>query len=221
MINLTNAINAINSINFDHDSEWLDSLKESAIAVITNNSGLNIIDDAIDYCEMPQNEYKEFKALIKDEMSFHDEWDRVNLEHTIVRQSKEYIDAWNRVLQILKELGNKVPNSWFMEPTDASELINEFCHYDLPSDAVVGGEWDVPDWYIDDNTTPDAPYWKFSYPGFTAYIKAVKRTNDPDILEIEYQLYRADYAHCSGYYSKWTTGTARVNLATHRRWNVD
>ena len=129
---------------------------------------------------------------IKNEMYFHDEWDVINLQ--------DHIDDM---------------------PEEADSLIDEFCHYDLPSDAVVGEEWGVPDWYIDGKDNPQAPYWRFSYPGFIAYIRSIKRTSDADILEVEYQLYRADYAHCSGYYCYWDKGTAMVNIATHRRWNVD
>ena len=216
-----NAINAINSINFDHDSEWLDILKESAIDMIKKNNGLNILEDDYSCCEMEPHEYKRFKKVIKEESYYHEQWDVVNLEQEIVRRSTEYVDAWNRILQILTESGIKVPDSWFMVPTEESVMVNMFCHYDLPTEAVVGGKWELPDWFIEGYNSAKAPCWKFSYPGFTAYIKSVKRTNDSDILEIEYQLYRADYAHCSGYYSKWCTGVARVNTSTHRRWNVD
>lgn len=221
MINLTNAIREINSIEFDYPSEWLDVLKASAIECIQKNNGLSILDDDYSCCEMQPNEYKKFKKLIKDEMYFHEQWDMVNLEHEVVRRSKEYVDAWNHVLQILTEFEIKVPNSWYMVPTDPSVILNMFCHYDLPSDAIVGEEWKLPDWYIEGNNSPEAPWWKFSYPGFTAYIKAVKRTKDSDILEVEYQLYKSNDAHCSGYYARWCTGVAMVNIATHRRWNVD
>ena len=129
---------------------------------------------------------------IKNEAYFHDEWDVINLQN--------YIDDM---------------------PEEADSLIDEFCHYDLPASAEVGGEWDLPDWFIQGNNSPEAPWWKFSYPGFTAYISSVKRTNDSNILEIEYWLYRANNAHCSGYYARWCTCKARVNIATHRRWNVD
>lgn len=221
-MNTTNtAINAINAINFEHDSEWLDILKESAIECIQKNNGLNILDDNYSCCEMQPNDYKRFKKAIKEESYYHEQWDVVNLEQEIVRRSKEYVDAWNHILQILTEYGIKVPSSWFMIPTDAMVAINMFNHYDLPSDAEVGGSWDLPDWYIEGNNSPNAPWWKFSYPEFTAYIKSVKRTNDPNILEIEYWLYRSNNAHCSGYYGFWDKGTALVNITTHRRWNVD
>ena len=219
--NVLNAIKEINLIKFNHDSEWLDILKASAIEIVRKNKGLSILDDDYSCCEMQCDEYKKFKKLIKDEMYFHEQWDIINLEQEIVRKSKEYVEAWNHVLQILLDSGIKVPNSWFMVPTDASVMINMFNHYDLPTDAVEGKEWDLLDWFIEGNNSPKAPWWKFSYPGFTAYIKAVKRTKDSDVLEIEYQLYRADYAHCSGYYARWCTGTAMVNITTHRRWNVD
>ena len=219
--NVLNAINAINTINFNHDSEWLDALKASAVEVVKKNNGLSILDDDYSCCEMTASEYKKFKKVVKNESYFHEQWDVVNLEQEIVRRSKEYVDAWNRVLQILTEYGIKVPSSWFMVPTEASVQINMFCHYDLPSDAVVGKEWQLPDWYIEGNNSPDAPYWKFSFPEFNAYISSVKKTDDPNILEIEYQLYRSNNAHCSGYYARWCTGKAMVNIATHRRWNVD
>lgn len=130
-------------------------------------------------------------TAIKNEAYYHDQWDVINLQDQI--DDKE----------------------------EADSLIDEFCHYDLPSDAEVGGSWDLPDWYIDNRDIPNAPYWKFSYPEFTAYIKSVKRTNDPNILEIEYWLYRSNPAHCSGYYHYWDNGKAMVNTKTHRRWNVD
>lgn len=221
-MNTTNTvIKEINSINFDHDSEWLDVLKASAIECIQKNNGLSILDDDYSCCEMTASEYKKFKKAIKEESYFHEQWDLINLEQEIVRKSHEYVDAWNRILHILTEYGIKVPSSWFMVPTDKSVMVNMFCHYDLPSDAVVGRQWDLPDWFIEGNNSPKAPWWKFSYPEFTAYIKSVKRTNEPNILEIEYWLYRANNAHCSGYYARWCTCKARVNTTTHRRWNVD
>lgn len=131
-------------------------------------------------------------TAIKNEAYYHDQWAVINLQ--------DHIDDM---------------------PEEAESLINEFCHYDLPTDAVVGKEWQLPDWFIQGNNNPEAPWWKFSYPGFTAYIKSVKRTKDADILEVEYQLYKSNDAHCSGYYARWCTGTAMVNTKTHRRWNID
>ena len=92
--------------------------------------------------------------------------------------------------------------------------------YDLPSNAKDGGKWDLPKGFIFGIDTVSAPYWDIGEPDFTAFIKAVKGTNNPSILEIEYWVYRSNNAYCSGYYGLWDTGKARVNLATHRRWNV-
>lgn len=132
------------------------------------------------------------KETIKNEAWFHDQWDEYNLVESIMHSTKE----------------------------EASKIIDEFNRYDLPEKAKVGGSWDLPDWYIAGNNSPEAPYWSFSFSEFTAYIKAVTLTDDPDILEIEYWVYRSNPAHCSGYYHKWDTGKARVNISTHRRWNV-
>ena len=92
--------------------------------------------------------------------------------------------------------------------------------YVLPEDEVIGGEWDLPNSSIDTYDSINAPFWEFEYPEFTAYIKAVKRTDDPDIVEVEYYVYRQNNAHCNGYYGLWDTGKAMVNISTHRRWNV-
>ena len=93
--------------------------------------------------------------------------------------------------------------------------------YDLPENAKIGGTWKLPKSYIDTYDSINAPYWEFEEPEFTAYIKAVKRTDDPNTLEIEYWVYRSNPAHCNGYYGLWDTGKALVNTKTHRRWNVD
>ena len=92
--------------------------------------------------------------------------------------------------------------------------------YDLSEKAVVGGSWELPKSYIDNYESPEAPYWDFPYPEFTAYIKSVKETDDPNILLVEYYVYRLDKTHCSGYYQYWDNGKAMVNTSTHRRWNV-
>ena len=131
------------------------------------------------------------KEAIKNEAYYHDQWDSYNLVERVIHSTKE-----------------------------ASKLIDDFNRYDLPEKAKVGGSWELPDWYINGNNNPEAPYFSFSFCEFTAYIKAVTPTDDPDILEIEYWVYRSNPAHCSGYYHKWDTGKARVNISTHRRWNV-
>ena len=135
---------------------------------------------------------EEVKESIKKEAYFHDGWDSYNLVESVMHSTKE-----------------------------ASKLIDEFNHYDLPSSAKVGKSWELPDWFIQGNNSPEAPYWDFSFAEFTAYIKAVKRTDDPNTLEIEYWVYRSNPAHCNGYYGLWDTGKALVNTKTHRRWNVD
>ena len=131
------------------------------------------------------------KEAIKKEAYYHDQWDECNLIESVIHSSTK----------------------------EASRLIDEFNRYDLPSSAVVG-EWQLPDWYIAGNNSPKAPYWSFSFSEFTAYIKSVTLTDDPDILEIEYRVYRSNPAHCSGYYHYWDNGKAMVNTKTHRRWNV-
>ena len=92
--------------------------------------------------------------------------------------------------------------------------------YNLPENAKVGGTWDLPKGFIFGVDTVSAPYWDFDEPDFTAFIKAVEKTNDPDILKVEYWIYRSNNACCSGYYCYWDKGTAMVNISTHRRWNV-
>lgn len=131
------------------------------------------------------------KESIKNEAYFHDEWDNYNLVESVMHSTKE-----------------------------ASKLIDEFNHYDLPKKAKAGGSWDLPKWFIQGNNSPEAPYWDFSFSEFTAYIKSVTPTDDPDILEIEYWVYRSNPAHCSGYYHYWDNGKAKVDVSTHRRWNV-
>lgn len=134
---------------------------------------------------------EEVKELIKKEAYFHDGWDNYNLVESVMHSTKE-----------------------------ASKLIDAFNHYDLPSSAEVGSSWELPEWFIQGNNSPEAPYWHFSFCEFTAYIKSVTPTDDPDILEIEYWVYRSNPAHCSGYYHYWDNGKAMVDVSTHRRWNV-
>ena len=93
--------------------------------------------------------------------------------------------------------------------------------YVLPEDAVIGGEWNLPKSYIAMYDAPEAPYWDIEEPEFNGYIKSVKETDDPNILLVEYWIYRLDKAHCDGYYSRWTTGKAMVDVNTHRRWDVE
>lgn len=131
------------------------------------------------------------KESIKNEAYFHDGWDNYNLVESVMHSTKE-----------------------------AAKLIDAFNHYDLPASAKVGKSWELPKWFIQGNNSPEAPYFSFSFSEFTAYIKSVTPTDDPDILEIEYWVYRSNPAHCSGYYHKWDTGKAMVDVSTHRRWNV-
>lgn len=132
------------------------------------------------------------KEAIKNEAWFHDQWDEYNLVESIMHSTKE----------------------------EASKLIDEFNHYDLPSSAEIGKSWNLPDWFIQGNNSPEAPYFSFSFCEFSAYISSVKKTDNSDILEIEYRIYRSNPAHCAGYYSHWSAGTAMVDIKTHRRWNV-
>ena len=135
---------------------------------------------------------KKIKEIIKNEAWFHDQWDEYNLMECIAHSTKE----------------------------EADKLIDEFNHYDLPSSAEIGKSWNLPDWFIQGNNSPEAPYWSFAFCEFTAYIKAVKPTDDPDTVEVEYYVYRQNNAHCNGYYGLWDTGKAMVDISTHRRWNV-
>ena len=219
---LEEAIDEIDAINFDHPCDWLDALKESAIDAVRENDG-NMLSDDDQYCEMTASEHVDFIAAIKKEMFFHDQWDSLNLERRIVRLSKDYAGAWNDIINILLKYGvRKVSKNWLMEePVEADVLIDEFCRYDLPEKAKVGGSWGLPKWYIDGCDNPDAPHWKFNYSEFTAYIKSVTATDNPDQVEVGYYIYRLNKAHCSGYYGLWTTGKAMVNTKTHRRWNVE
>lgn len=92
--------------------------------------------------------------------------------------------------------------------------------YDLPEEAIIGGEWQLPKSYIDSYDNINAPYWDFPFPEFTGYIKSVKKTDNPNILKVEYWIYRSNNAYCNGYYCYWDKGTAMVDISAHRRWNV-
>ena len=216
MSNIKNAIHEINNISFNSPSDWLKILKASAIDAIYENDA-SLIDDDIVYCELPKTEYEKFKAAIKREAYFHDDWDEVNLERRIVRLSKEYVDAYNEIVGILLKYGvDKVSHRWLETPTDSDELINEFCNYELPEGATVDGSWDLPDTYDD---LPDAPDWKFSFSEFSGFIKSVTKTDDPNQVKVEYYIYRRNSAR--GLYEFWNSGKARVDIKTHRRWNVE
>ena len=132
------------------------------------------------------------KKAIKNEAWFHDQWDEYNLVESVTHSAKE----------------------------EADKLIDEFNHYDLPASAVIGGSWKLPDWFIQGNNSPEAPYFNFSFCEFTAYIKSVTPTDEPNTVQVEYYVYRQNNAHCNGYYGLWDTGKAKVNVSTHRRWNV-
>ena len=223
---MSKAIDEINEITFDRPSKWLEVLKKSAISAVNEND-CSLIDDDSTYCEMTESEYERIKEAIKEEAYYHDVRDEDKLVSRIVRHSNEYVDVWNELIEILILNGlDKVNKKWFMKPTDASELISKFCDYTLPSDAVVGGEWSLPEWYIGGVNNPVAPDWNFSVSGFTGYIRSVKKpdvteTDAPNILKVEYWIYKRNSAHCDGYYSRWSTGTAMVNILSHRRWNVE
>lgn len=99
-------------------------------------------------------------------------------------------------------------------------VVNESEAYDLPENVKAGRTYDLPKRFIFGVDTVSAPYWELGEPDFTAFIHSVKKTDDPNILEIEYWVYRSNPAYCSGYYHKWDTGKAMVDISTHRRWNV-
>ena len=101
-----------------------------------------------------------------------------------------------------------------------SNISNNSETYVLPEEAVIGGEWNLPEHFINTYDNINAPYWDFPFPEFTGYIKSVKKTDNPDQVEVEYYIYRLNRAHCAGYYQKWDTGKALVDVKTHKRWNV-
>jgi len=218
--NILNAIDEIKAVEMNQPSDWLEVLKESAIESIRTN---NIyIDDDYQCCEMQPDEYGKFKEAIKKEAYYHDQWDSLNLERRIVRNSKEYVNAYNEIINILLKYGvGKVSKKWLETPIDSDVFIEKFCHYDLPSDAVIGGEWNLPKWYIYGKNNPEAPYWDFEFSEFNGYIKSVSVTDDPNILKVEYWIYRRNAAHCDGYYVFWDSGKAMVDVKNHRRWNVE
>ena len=196
--NILNAIKEIEAVEMNQPSDWLEVLKESAKEAVCEND-TNMINDDVRDCEMPDSEYVDFVDAVKKEMYYHDQWDSLNLERRIVRHSAQCVDAYNKIINILIK----------------------FCHDELPADAVVGGEWSLPDWYIYSVNRPDAPIWDFSFAEFDGYIESVTETEDKDILKIKYRIYRRNSAHCDGYYQHWDSGTALVNTKTHRRWNVE
>lgn len=131
------------------------------------------------------------------------------------------MNAYNEIVGILLKYGvGKVSHRWLETPTDSNVLIDVFCHYDLPSTAVVEGVWDLPGCYVNGIDDPVAPDWDFNFAGFSGFIKSVKKTDDPDLLLVEYWIYRRDRAHCDGYYGFWDSGKAMVNVRTHRRWMI-
>lgn len=214
----------INEVKFSHRSNWFDRLKTSAIDAVKSN--FKMVDFTDDYNDtMQPDEYTKFRSVIAAEAKFHDEQDVIALENSIVRHSREYVDAWNTIGDILMKYDEKgwwYRHNWFEEPISADALIDEFCHYDLPEDegAAVGKSWDLPDHFIVPDA-PTTPYWDFSYDGFTAYIKSITPTDDPDQVEVEYCTYRLDETHGEFYFSLWNTAKAIVNTKTHRRWSVE
>ena len=101
-----------------------------------------------------------------------------------------------------------------------TSVVNESEAYDLPENVKAGRTYDLPKGFIFGVDTVSAPYWELGEPDFTAFIKAVEKTDNPNILKVEYWVYRSNNAYCSGYYCYWDKGTAKVNVSTHRRWNV-
>ena len=85
------------------------------------------------------------KEAIKKEAYYHDQWDEYNLVENILHATKK----------------------------EASKMIDEFNHYDLPSSAEAGKSWNLPDWFIQGNNSPEAPYWSFAFCEFTAYIRTL------------------------------------------------
>ena len=81
--NILDVIKEINSIHFNHQSDWLDALKESAVEAVCENDS-DLIDDNFNYCEMTKDDYSKFKTAIKEESYYHDQWDVINLERRIV-----------------------------------------------------------------------------------------------------------------------------------------
>ena len=218
--NILNAINEIDSVEFNQPSEWLDALKLSASIAVRENDA-SLINDDIVYCELTETEYEKFKSQIKGEAVFHDQWDEINLERRVVRYSKEYVTAWNSIVEILLKYDiSKVSKKWLETPTDSSELIDKFCHYELPSSAVVGGVWDLPDRYVNGIDDPEAPHWDFNFAGFSGFIKSITKTDDPNQVKVEYCVYRRNTAHCDGFYEFWDKGVAMVDISTHRRWKL-
>ena len=219
--NILNAIKEIEAVEMNQPSDWLEVLKESAKEAVCEND-TNMINDDVTDCEMPDSEYVNFVAAIKKEMFYHDQWDSLNLERRIVRHSAQCVDAYNKIINILIKYGvGKVSKKWLETPTDSDVFIEKFCHYELPADAKVGGSWELPKWYIDGVESINAPYWEFSFSEFIGFIKSVTATDNPDQVEVEYYIYRLDKAHCAGYYQKWDTGKAIVDVKTHRRWDVE
>jgi hypothetical protein len=215
--NILNAINEIYSVEFNQPSEWLDALKLSASIAVRENDA-NMLNDDTDFCEMTASEYSKFKASINEEAVFHEDWTIINLERNVVRRSEKYVNAWNTIIEILMKYDiDKVSRRWLETPTDSDVLIDAFCHYDLPKAATVGGSWDLPDAYDD---IPSAPSWKFSFSGFSGFIKSVSATDDPNQVKVEYCIYRRNSARGIGFYEFWDSGKAMVDISTHRRWVV-
>jgi hypothetical protein len=216
---LEQARSEINSVNFNRPSWWLEKVKASAIASIRTNN-IHIVDD-YDCCTMQHGEFVSFKDAIINEAEWHDTRDLVNLENRIVRSSKEYVDAWNEIIEILMKYDKtgRIDNKWLQTPVDSSVLIGEFCRYDLPADAFIDGSWDLPDNFIN-GSAPNAPTWDLNFPEFTAYIKSTSSTSYQDLVEVEYYVYKLNTTHWDGYYELWSTEKAVVNTKTHRRWKL-
>ena len=108
-----------------------------------------------------------------------------------------------------------------MRNSNISNAAAKIETYVLPEDAVVGGSWNLPEHYIDTYDSINAPFWDIEEPEFVGFIKSVEKTDEDNILKVEYWIYRLNKAHCAGYYQHWSTGTAMVDIKTHRRWDVE
>ena len=216
---MTQFIDEINSVNLNHPSRWLDQVKASAIESIRTNN-IRIADD-YDSCTMQHGEYLSFKDAIINEAEWHDTSDLMTLENRIVRLSKEYVDAWNAIIEILMKYdkSGRINNKWLQTPVNSSVLIGEFCRYDLPDDAYIDGSWDLPDNFTD-ISAPNAPSWDFGFAEFTAYIKSTSSTSYQDLVEVEYYVYKLDTAHWGAYYTLWSTEKALVDTKAHTRFRL-
>lgn len=208
-------------------TDWLDELKSEMIDQIVDAEG---IPSNLNSCgcnggeSLPKETSEKLSQLIKAEDFWHDGWDAVNLEAKVACHASAYVDTWNKIGEILFQYDTNHDREWYQEhwmqtPTPMEEIVEEYIHYELPKDAEVGKCWDLPDNFISFRDEPDAPSWDFGFPEFRAYISAIRATEYPDLLQVDYVVYRRNEAHCEGYYGVWDTDTAYVNTKTCRRWH--